>query len=97
MTSAASDAPLRHHGHADLPCHATAQAIFFYLRLLPCQPRATPTTEINGGLYGPPFIEVKADRGTFGRSQKQARSGGCTASPPARLPQRGFRHPREVI
>jgi hypothetical protein len=42
MTSAAYPVRLlRHHRCDDLPCHRSAQAIVFYLRLLPCQPRAT--------------------------------------------------------
>ena len=97
MTSAASDAlaatswPQRFA----LPCHSASDSILSQVVALPAPGDADD--RINGGLYGPPFIEAMADRGTLGRSQKQARSGGCTASPPARLPRRGFRHPREVI
>jgi hypothetical protein len=35
---------LRHRRHHELPCHRGAQAIAFYLRLSPRQPRATLKT-----------------------------------------------------
>ena len=44
---------LRHRHDYDLPCHGGAQAIAFYLRLLPCQPRATPTTNNKRRAYRP--------------------------------------------
>jgi hypothetical protein len=63
---------LRHQHANDLPCHHMAKVLAFYFRLLPCQPRATLKTKIDGGLGGPPFIEVRILRVRIGPEATRA-------------------------